>query len=379
VTTTVAAILSTSGLHAKQIESLAHAVVGAVHAAQAGIAHLGRAAAGARRTDPKHGIKQVDRMLSNPKLEDEKACRAYVRHVLGGRKRVVTTLDWTEYAEDGQHRIALNRVTRHGRATPLLWKTVTDEELTGKRNGHEDALLRLFKRLLPETVQEVILLADRGFADVALYDMLRGELGFYFIIRFRQGMKVRDEEGHAKYGRDWVPPNGRARLLPNARVTGKRHCVQAVVAVKKRGMKEAWLLAAHLPEKARAEAIVSLYAKRFSCEENFRDEKDPRFGLGTLNVRLSSPARRDRLLLVLALACVLLTLLGAAGEALGLDKRLRANTLKKPRRTHSLFRQGREYMRGVFGKGKNVLRRLRRKFLRLLSQHASSQEVYAWI
>ena len=48
--------------------------------------------------------------------------------------------------------------------------------------------------------------------------------------------------------------------------------------------------------------------------------------------------RRDRLLLLNALAILLLTLLSAAGESLGMDKQLRTSTTK--RRTHSLFRQG---------------------------------------
>jgi hypothetical protein len=39
-----------------------------------------------------------------------------------------------------------------------------------------------------------------------------------------------------------------------------------------------------------------------------------------------------------ALAIALLTLLGAAGEALGYDRYLKSNTTQ--RRTHSLFRQG---------------------------------------
>jgi hypothetical protein len=39
-----------------------------------------------------------------------------------------------------------------------------------------------------------------------------------------------------------------------------------------------------------------------------------------------------------AFAVTLLTLLGAAGEALGYDRHLKSNTSK--RRTHSLFRQG---------------------------------------
>jgi len=51
-----------------------------------------------------------------------------------------------------------------------------------------------------------------------------------------------------------------------------------------------------------------------------------------------TPDRRDRLWLINAFAVVLLTLLGAAGEALGYDRHLKTNTSK--RRTHSLFRQG---------------------------------------
>jgi len=55
-------------------------------------------------------------------------------------------------------------------------------------------------------------------------------------------------------------------------------------------------------------------------------------------MRVNSPERRDRLWLLNAFAVVLLTLPGAAGEALGYDRLLKSNTAK--RRTHSLFRQG---------------------------------------
>jgi len=56
------------------------------------------------------------------------------------------------------------------------------------------------------------------------------------------------------------------------------------------------------------------------------------------SLRVSTPERRDRLWLLNAFAVALLTLLGAAGEALGYDRHLKSNTAK--RRTHSLFRQG---------------------------------------
>ena len=54
-------------------------------------------------------------------------------------------------------------------------------------------------------------------------------------------------------------------------------------------------------------------------------------------MHVSRPDRRDRLLLISALAVAVLSLLGAAGERID-DRWLKANTVK--RRTHSLFRQG---------------------------------------
>ena len=98
-----------------------------------------------------------------------------------------------------------------------------------------------------------------------------------------------------------------------------------------------WRESADAPSGAAAE-IVALYGKRFTIEETFRDQKNLRFGMGLSDTRIGDPARRDRLLLVSALAIALLTILGAAGEALGFDKWLKTNTVKH--RTISLARQG---------------------------------------
>lgn len=54
--------------------------------------------------------------------------------------------------------------------------------------------------------------------------------------------------------------------------------------------------------------------------------------------RASANRYGDRLLLVSVFAVALLTLLGATGESLGMDRLLKSNTSKT--RTHSLFRQG---------------------------------------
>ena len=88
--------------------------------------------------------------------------------------------------------------------------------------------------------------------------------------------------------------------------------------------------------------VVELYGRRFTCEEHFRDEKDFRYGLGFRETSMSTTERRDRFLVITMLATILLTLLGGAGEQVGCDRILKANT--STRRTRSLFRQGREYL-----------------------------------
>ena len=87
-----------------------------------------------------------------------------------------------------------------------------------------------------------------------------------------------------------------------------------------------------------AATVINHYSKRWTIEPQFRDTKDLRFGMGLSSTRIGEPMRRDRLLLVSAFATALLTLLGAVGESLGMDRLLKSNTSKK--RTHSLFRQG---------------------------------------
>lgn len=60
--------------------------------------------------------------------------------------------------------------------------------------------------------------------------------------------------------------------------------------------------------------------------------------MGLSATHVTRTDRRDRLMLIRALAQALFTLLGAASEEVGLDRKLKANTAK--RRTVSLFNQG---------------------------------------
>ncbi len=126
-------------------------------------------------------------------------------------------------------------------------------------------------------------------------------------------------------------------MIRDARVTRTRAEVPAVVVVHAKAMKEAWCLATSLRDR-KASEVVKLYGRRFTIEETFRDQKNFRFGMGLSATHIGSTDRRDRLLLLAAIAQVLLTLLGAAGEACGLDRGMKSNT--STRRQLSLLNQG---------------------------------------
>ena len=323
-------------VHAKRIESLANATLGVVSTGSLAVNTIGHGLALAKGKLSKHAIKQVDRLLSNPGIDVEQFSQQWVPYVVGPRKDITVAMDWTDFDPDNHATIMLSMVTRHGRATPLVWLTVDKDTLKNQRNNYEDQVLRRLADALPDGVK-VLILADRGFGDQKLYRFLTEELKFDYLIRFRGNINVTSEDGETRPAADWVGSGGRSRTLRNATVTADQYQVGTVVCVHAKDMKEPWCLAASTTTD-RAQHLITTYGKRWTIEPGFRDTKDIRFGMGMGSIRVSDPQRRDRLWLLNAFAIALLTILGAAGEALGYDRHLKANTTK--RRTHSLFRQG---------------------------------------
>jgi hypothetical protein len=265
-------------IHATRVLSFAHGVVGVLHAAALGVHAIGRGLADAMGLSPKHAIKQVDRLLGNPGVNVWDWFTPWVLFVVAAREELVVALDWTEFDKDDHATIAMYLVTSHGRATPLVWKTVQKSTLKNRRNDDEAEVIARLHEILPETVN-VTLLADRGFGDQKLF--------------------------------------------------------------------------------------------------MFRDIKDNHFGMGLSATHIHSAQRRDRLLLLAAVAHALLTLLGAAGEACGLDRTLKANTVKT--RTMSLYNQGCCWYRAIPMMREDRLVQLMTEFGRLLSEHAAFREIFGLI
>jgi hypothetical protein len=99
--------------------------------------------------------------------------------------------------------------------------------------------------------------------------------------------------------------------------------------------------------------------------------------MGMSTLRIDDPQRRDRLFLLNAFAIMLLTILGAAGESLGMDRQLRTSTTK--RRVHSLFRQGCLLYELIPNMPDERLRPLIERYQQLLRENRVSSDAFGII
>ena len=88
-------------IHTKRIASLANATLGVMTGASLGVAVIGQSLAQARGLLPKHAVKQVDRLLSNPGIEAWDVFASWVPEMVGPRTDIVVAMDWTDFDADG--------------------------------------------------------------------------------------------------------------------------------------------------------------------------------------------------------------------------------------------------------------------------------------
>ena len=278
-------------LHAKRVDSLAAATLGVMTGASLAVAMIGQSLAQARGLVTKHAIKQVDRLLSDSGIDLWESFARWVPHLVGSRSNIVVAMDWTDFDGDDQATLALNLVTQHGRAMPLLWLSVWKDELKNQRNDIEDTCLRRLSEVLPPSCR-VTILADRGFGDHKLFAYL-ADLGFAYVIRFRGNIHVTDASGETRTAANWVGRSGRAHKLRGARVTAS-HALPG---------SEDKDLARRLRKGTGADATAS-GATRIAGSLNFKEKYAPDFPRMTLHAaqpgRTVTADELDRLGLVAA-------------------------------------------------------------------------------
>src|SRR5687768_12641768 len=82
--------------HAKRVDSLANAALGVMTGASLAVAMIGKSLAQARGLLTKHAVKQVDRLLSNPRIEAWDVFAPWVPELVGPRKDIVVAMGTAE-------------------------------------------------------------------------------------------------------------------------------------------------------------------------------------------------------------------------------------------------------------------------------------------
>lgn len=352
-------------VHYARVKSLADATTGALEASSLAITAMAHGLASVVDVDPEHATKQIDRLLGNSGLVLDELFVPWTRWLIGARKAITLAIDWTEFDRDHHATLSFNIVTEHGRALPFMWRTIDTLDKDIRRPAVEEEMLRRLFKLVGEDL-EVTLLGDRWFGNQALYELCY-ELGLDFVMRFRAGITVTNRKGVAKKAADWLGDKRTVRMK-DVCVTEDDCWVGQVVLKHDPAMAEPWCLASSRGD-LNATEVTELYGRRFTIEECFRDLKDPRFGFGLREVRIKRTDRRDRLIFIAALTSALVTLLGAASERCGFDKKFSSKAQLKRGRVYSLFRQGLHWLRALPNLMQHNARTLLRAFEAVLREH----------
>jgi hypothetical protein len=255
--------------------------------------------------------RRLSRLLHNTRLAPDELALSHARAVVAQLPHagaVRLSLDWTTEAE--QHLLVASlRVGR--RAVPVYWRAYHDSELKERMSLYEREFVRgLFAHILASVERRrFILTADRWFADVDLLDLL-DELGVSYVVRTKSSYKVRVEGRWCKLGS--VGWRGNQRRRAWGRVwyceSDPRHVFLAQARARDaKGRWGVWHLLSNRPLSAHA--MTREYARRFTCEEGFRDSKRL---LGFAAARIKCIKAWARMFLLVAVALLVLTQLGCA-------------------------------------------------------------------
>ena len=263
-----------------------------------------------------HNLKRVERYVSNPRLQSLQCKQVVARRLLRQlhhRLQLKPTqpleiiIDWTSV---WPYQVLSALVPVAGRAVPVLQWAIARDQLKAQQNTFEIQFIAALRHCLPKH-WKVVIVADRGFQRVALLQYLDAQ-GLGYVIRLKGDACV-EVAGYSGKLREYPLQVGQCfKMSKVAYHKRQRYELKVVLNCERRDGKVcSWMLATNLGLTARQ--TVAIYARRFWCEESFRDQKQE-FELE--GVRVKQAARLENLLLVLAIAVMILAIIGIRGNKL---------------------------------------------------------------
>ena len=253
--------------------------------------------------------RQLGRLLHNPRLALKRLIDSIAKQTLRQVPRTGTVrvaVDWTSEAD--QHLMTVSLVLGR-RAVPFFWRAYDQSVLKGRMHRYERAVLRRALQLLCQYVSRgrVVLTADRGFADEALFAQLQ-QLRVRFVMRVKGSTKVCYRRQWQKLNRLGFVGNTRQQTLGEllfCEKSPRRLYVHQTRARDKQGAWQTWALVSNFAQTVAHAARE--YERRFGCEEGFRDTK---WYLGFKEGQIKDIHAWSRLFALFVLALLILVSLG---------------------------------------------------------------------
>jgi len=253
--------------------------------------------------------KRLSRLLHNERLPPKWLAEGIAHQALSqvpAYGKVRLTIDWTSEAD--QHLLVISLVSGR-RGLPIYWRAYGQHVLKGRMHAYERAVIKRAFKLIFHYVKpsRIRLTADRGFADEPLFALLQ-QLRVRFIIRVKGCVKVCFRRAWRKLNRFGFHGNCRHQTLGQllyCEKSPRRLWVHQSRARNKQGQWETWSLVSNFARTA--DKAATEYARRFSCEEGFRDAK---WYLGFKQARITNIRAWSRMFALFALALLILVTLG---------------------------------------------------------------------
>jgi transposase len=257
-------------LHGHQIKGISDFVFAIIEqrtAVQAGLAEVfgNQEAAG----------KRLSRLLQNPRISSKQLSELVFEQTLKQLSKVGKVrlaFDWT--IENKQYLLVISLV-RNGRAIPIFWRGYEEQRLKNKMKLIERAMLKRVLKRLKKVVgkRRIILTADRGFACVKTFRLLKTEkIGFVIRVKCNTLIWLKGEWKSLK-SIELEADGERKKIGTKSYCRSDEESLEIAVSCVKASDegKDRWYLVSNL--KWSAEKMVDEYRRRFWCEEGFRDVK----------------------------------------------------------------------------------------------------------
>ena len=295
-----------------------------------------------RATKAQSFERRWQRFVSNQRI---RVRSLYVPLVLGAIKNwhsqrlylaLDTTMLWNRFC------IIHLSIVCGGRAVPFMWKVLEHKSSTVAFTEYK-LMLRLSARLL-SSYPDVMLLADRGFANHELVNWLQNST-WHYCLRLPCDVILHGVRKHPIELKYLYPQKAEAVLCHDVGLwlDGKYRC--NIVLANVRGVKEPWAV---ITDENPSLQTLWQYGLRFRVEELFLDSKSGVFQLEDSKIR--DRKALERLYLIVALALLFATCHGVTLQLKG----LRTQVDPHWKRGLSYLKIGLRWLKGVLSKGRNL-------------------------